>query len=257
MNASTTIKAEPINENYEWLQYNEHLRIIHSIKDDMFQVQSIVNACQSKKRAFKWFENKSTKELIEFMGKTSSLQIRGDEKIFENRDDLSNELKGIYIHRLLVNNLAIWASPKYALFIAKLLDDHFTKQREQLSKKIESMRPRQVPKNKEKNYKYMIYLTDVPPDDENSNEDMVLLNLVRRNKSTFREVSKIKNSDKCWIYRDNLPISMTVNDDIKEIVKLNLPASEYDIKGASILTYREHLDMLKQKINDYLDNFQQ
>ena len=126
-----------------------------------------------------------------------------------------------------------------------------------MEKKIESMRPRQVPKGKEKNYKYMIYLSDAPADDENDNSDMVILNLVRRNKSTFREVSKIKNSDKCWIYRDNLPISMTVNDDIKEIVKLNLPASEYDIKGASILTYREHLDMLKQKINDYLDNFQQ
>ena len=62
MNTSTTFKAEPINEDYEWLQYNEHLRIIHSIKDDMFQAQSIVNACRSTKQAAKWFENKSTQQ---------------------------------------------------------------------------------------------------------------------------------------------------------------------------------------------------
>ena len=252
MNTSTTFKTEPINDDYEWIQYNEHLRIIHSIKDDMFQAQSIINACHSNKEAFRWFENKTTKELIEFM-KSSDLGIPRPAEI---RSNLQSGLQGWYIHRFLVNHIAIWSSPNYAIFIAKLLDNYFEKQREQLTKKIDSMKPRMVPKGKDKSYKYMIYLTDAPPDDESDNKDMVILNLVRRNNSTFREVNKIKNSDKCWFYRDNLPVAMTPNEDIKQIVKMNLKGSEYDIKGTTILTYKEHLDLLKEKITEYFENFQ-
>ena len=255
MNTSTpnTFKAEKINDDYEWIQYNEHLRIIHSIKDDMFQAQSIINACHSKKPFRHWLVNETTKELL---SEIASVGIPPDQKACENRVNLPNELKGYFIHRLLVNHVAIWASPKYSLYIMKLLDDHFAKQREELMKTINESKPRMVPKGKDKSYKYMIYLSDAPPDDENTNEDMVILNLVRRNNKTFHAMAKIKNSDKCWFYRDNLPVVMTPNEDIKQIVKMNLKGSEYDIKGTTILTYREHLDLLKEKISEYFENFQ-
>ena len=267
MNTSTTnnFKAEKINDDYEWLQYNEHLRIIHSIKDDMFQAQSIINACHSNKQFRHWFDNESTKELLvewkrddehQKLAENSSGRILPNEEPYEKRMNLPINLKGYYIHRLLVNHVAMWASPKYSLYIMKLLDNYFEKQREELTKKIDSMKPRMVPKGKDKSYKYMIYLTDAPPDDESDNKDMVILNLVRRNNSTFREVNKIKNSDKCWFYRDNLPVAMTPNEDIKQIVKMNLKGSEYDIKGTTILTYKEHLDLLKEKITEYFENFQ-
>ena len=267
MNTSTTnnFKAEKINDDYEWLQYNEHLRIIHSIKDDMFQAQSIINACHSNKQFRHWFDNESTKELLvewkrddehQKLAENSSGRILPNEEPYEKRMNLPINLKGYYIHRLLVNHVAMWASPKYSLYIMKLLDNYFEKQREELTKKIETMKPRMVPKGKDKSYKYMIYLSDAPPDDENDNKDMVILNLVRRNNSTFREVNKIKNSDKCWFYRDNLPVAMTPNEDIKQIVKMNLKGSEYDIKGTTILTYKEHLDLLKEKITEYFENFQ-
>ena len=29
---------EKINDDYEWIQYNEKLRLIHSIKDDMYSI---------------------------------------------------------------------------------------------------------------------------------------------------------------------------------------------------------------------------
>ena len=41
------IVSEQINEDYEWIQYNSKLRIIHSIKDDYFQMQSILTACNA------------------------------------------------------------------------------------------------------------------------------------------------------------------------------------------------------------------
>ena len=67
---------EKINDDYEWIQYNEKLRLIHSIKDDMYQMQSIVNACNSQKQIRHWFDNKSTKELLEY----ASGKILPDEK---------------------------------------------------------------------------------------------------------------------------------------------------------------------------------
>lgn len=258
MNTTTNdaFKSVKINDDYEWFQYNEHLRIIHSIKDDMFQAQSIVNACHSTKEAKAWFRNQNTQELIGFM-KTEAGGILPPSEIVENRTNETPGLQGYYIHRLLVNHLAIWASPKYAVFIMKLLDDYFTKQREQLTKQIDEMKPRTVPKGKEHNYRYMIWIEDVPPDDENTNEDMVMLHLVKRNKRTFREVSKIKNSDKCWFYIDDLPIAMTPNEDVKRIIRKNLKGSEYDIKQSTVLTYKEHLELLHEKISEYFNQFQE
>ena len=39
-NAATNTNAttEPINDDYEYIQYNERLRIIHSKQDDMYQI---------------------------------------------------------------------------------------------------------------------------------------------------------------------------------------------------------------------------
>ena len=157
MNTSTAdaFKAVAINDDYEWFQYNEHLRIIHSIKDDMFQMKSIIIACHSKKRVNDWFRNDSTQELID-EASNGSAGIPADQKITENKENLPNELKGMYVHRLLVNHVAMWASPRYAIYIARLLDEHFTKQREALEKTIDEMKPRQVPKGKDQCYKYMI-----------------------------------------------------------------------------------------------------
>ena len=49
-NAATNTNAttEAINDNYEYIQYNNQLRIIHSKQDDLYQMQSIIIACKSK-----------------------------------------------------------------------------------------------------------------------------------------------------------------------------------------------------------------
>ena len=51
-----TATIQAINNDYEYIQYNQHLRLIHSIKDDMYQMQSIITVCKSTKNAFHWFE---------------------------------------------------------------------------------------------------------------------------------------------------------------------------------------------------------
>ena len=258
MSTMNTFKVihESISDDYEWIQYNSQLRIIHSIKDDYFQMQSILKACNApdNKKAADWFENQSTKELLHeiSLGREKATL----KKPYENRQNLPIGLRGYYIHRLLVNAVTMWASPRYAWYIMILLDDLFAKEREEMQRVIETKDeeikeriPRSVPIHKERNYKYMIYTEDV------DDSELIKLNLVRRNNRTFSAVAKIKNSDKCWFYRENLPISMTPNEDVKDIVRKSFAGADYEIKGTTIIIYKNHLPLLHQKISLYFDTF--
>ncbi|KAI5549406.1 KilA, N-terminal/APSES-type HTH, DNA-binding family [Trichomonas vaginalis G3] len=268
-NTTTAIVHEAINEEYEYIQYNKQLRLIRSVKDDMYQMQSIMNALRSTKQAYHWFENQQAKELLEeFPHMIASLGKPREEIPYENRKNLAPGLKGYYVHRLLVNAVAMWASPRYACYIFMMLDELYKAEREQMEKKLQAKDevieskdksiqkriPRSVPKGKEKSYKYMIYTEEMENEED---KDMVMLHLVRRNNKSFYDLAKIYKSDRNWFYRENLPISMTPNEQIKEIVKNTLPQTHYDIKGCTILTFKEDLTLLKEKITEYFDNFKE
>ncbi|EAX67684.1 hypothetical protein TVAG_510010 [Trichomonas vaginalis G3] len=274
------IVHEPINEEYEYIQYNKQLRLIRSVKDDMYQMQSILTACYAPdtKLPKDWFRNQSTIELLNeaqrdiLFSENSEEQRVGKKpqspKLYENREKLPNGLRGYYVHRLLVNAVAMWASPRYAWYVCKLLDEIHRQEREQMEKKLQAKDevieskdksiqkriPRSVPKGKEKNYKYMIYTEEMENEED---RDMIMLHLVRRNNKSFYDLAKIYKSDRNWFYCENLPISMTPNEQIKEIVKNTLPQTHYDIKGCTILTFKEDLPLLKEKITEYFDNFKE
>ena len=69
----STIIREPINSEYEYIQYNKKLRIIHSIDDDMYQVKSIIEACHSDKLSKDWYRNQETQELLNAFRKDRDL----------------------------------------------------------------------------------------------------------------------------------------------------------------------------------------
>ncbi|KAI5509908.1 KilA, N-terminal/APSES-type HTH, DNA-binding family [Trichomonas vaginalis G3] len=272
-NTTTVIVHEAINEEYEWVQFNKQLRLIRSVKDDMYQMQSILTACfaPDTKLPKDWFRNQSTQELLSeaqrdiLFSENSEEQRVGKKpqspKLYENREKLPNGLRGYYVHRLLVNAVAMWASPRYAWYIYRLLDEIHRQEREEMENKLEAKDksiqkriPRSVPKGKEKNYKYMIYTEEMENEED---KDMVMLHLVRRNNKSFYDLAKIYKSDRNWFYRENLPISMTPNEDVKQIVQDTLPQTHYDMKGCTILTFKEDLPLLKEKITEYFDNFKQ
>ncbi|EAX78711.1 hypothetical protein TVAG_062170 [Trichomonas vaginalis G3] len=279
-NTTTAIVHEAINEEYEYIQFNKQLRLIRSVKDDMYQMQSILTACfaPDTKLPKDWFRNQSTIELLNeaqrdiLFSENSEAQRVGikpqSPKTHENREKLPNGLRGYYVHRLLVNAVAMWASPRYAWYVCKLLDEIHRQEREDMEKKlhakdevieskdksIQKRIPRSVPKGKEKSYKYMIYTEEMENEED---RDTVMLHLVRRNNKSFYDLAKIYKSDRNWFYRENLPISMTPNEQIKEIVKNTLPQTHYDIKGCTILTFKEDLPLLKEKITEYFDNFKE
>ena len=114
----------PINSELEYYEYNNELKLVHLIKEDMFQCKSILDSLKSTKRTNQWLENKDTKELIdgfkpipEFL---HGLLIK--QFVFTNT---LKQYNGYYIHRLLVNHFAMWANKKYAYKISIILDDHF------------------------------------------------------------------------------------------------------------------------------------
>ncbi|EAX91734.1 hypothetical protein TVAG_104150 [Trichomonas vaginalis G3] len=267
-NTTTAIVHEAISEEYEWVQFNKQLRLIRSVKDDMYQMQSILTACfaPDTKHADDWFKNQSTQELLSEISLDREFSVL--HKTHENRKNLAPGLRGWYVHRLLVNAVAMWASPRYAWYIYRLLDEIHRQEREEMEKKLQAKDevieakdkniqkriPRSVPKGKEKNYKYMIYTEEMENEED---RDMVMLHLVRRNNKSFYDLAKIYKSDRNWFYRENLPISMTPNEDVKQIVQDTLPQTHYDIKGCTILTFKEDLPLLKEKITEYFDNFKE
>ena len=245
----STIIREPINCEYEYIQYNKKLRIIHSIDDDMYQVKSIIDACHSNKRANDWINSKDTKELLKSF--EHDRDLAGSIPV-DNRINVSVELRGYYVHRLLVNAVAMWASPRYALQIYKLLDQMATTEREEMESTIKQQRPRMVPKNHEHDYRYLIWREPIP-DKPNG----VTLHLVRRNKSTFEQIRQhYDNESERWFYRDNLPISMSINKDVIDIIKSVVPDDEYEFNGCNVSLHVKYLDRLYKSISDYFDQYQ-
>ncbi|EAX82184.1 hypothetical protein TVAG_333460 [Trichomonas vaginalis G3] len=267
-NTTTAIVHEAISEEYEYIQFNKQLRLIRSVKDDMYQMQSILTACfaPDTKHADDWFKNQSTQELLSEI--SLDREFSALHKTHENRKNLPINLRGYYVHRLLVNAVAMWASARYSWYVCKLLDEIHRQEREEMEKKLQAKDevieakdkniqkriPRSVPKGKEKNYKYMIYTEEMENEED---RDMVMLHLVRRNNKSFYDLAKIYKSDRNWFYRENLPISMTPNEDVKQIVQDTLPQTHYDMKGCTILTFKEDLPLLKEKITEYFDNFKE
>ncbi|EAX69551.1 hypothetical protein TVAG_542120 [Trichomonas vaginalis G3] len=173
----------------------------------MYQMQSILTACfaPDTKKPQDWFRNQSTQELLSEAQRDILFSENSEEqrvskkpqspKLYENREKLPNGLRGYYVHRLLVNAVAMWASPRYAWNIYRLLDEIHRQEREEMENKLEAKDksiqkriPRSVPKGKEKNYKYMIYTEEMENEED---RDMVMLHLVRRNNKSFYDLAKI------------------------------------------------------------------
>ena len=103
---------------------------------------------------------------------------------------------------------------------------------------IQQKKFRLVPSNKEHNYKYLIYK-------EAFKNDNTIFHLVRRNKKTYRAVSKHNNDNEHLFFEDNLPIAITPNECIEEIIKSNLAGNAQE---ASIYVSDAENSILKDTI---------
>ena len=224
-------------------------------------MQSIINACHSTKQARHWFDNASTKEVLnEFGYQNATGRILPLEHVIEYRDGLANGLRGYYIHHLLVNAVAMWASPRYAIHVFELLHEIATQERAELQQRIDeqqqrineqqhvinTQRPRLVPEHKERRYTYLIWYEDHPFDNAECQ-----LHLVRRNNDSFKQLDK-HHKDKVWFIKHDLPIAMTPNEDIKTLIHnaidCHIKANVITIRKASL---KQAYDIVVKYFDEY------
>ena len=117
---------EPINEDYEWVQYNSDLRLIHHIDSDMYQLESLLDCIPIDYNVDDVLSDPEIQELIETVNdynevipsvvtyqdledlNEDELQIRCEED-----EELFDELNGTYINKYLVNGIAMRLWPAY------------------------------------------------------------------------------------------------------------------------------------------------
>jgi hypothetical protein len=112
------------------------------------------------------------------------------------------------------------------------------------------MKPRKVPNKKEKSYKYIIYKEKL----EHSEEIVprVILHLIRRNRRTFdSKIKEIQSSDKCLFFKENLPVAMTPNEDVKDMVKRMLPKPQYKFNMSKIKVPAAHVPTIIKEVQEY------
>lgn len=124
----------PINSELEYYEYNDDLKLVHLIKEDMFQCKSILDSLNSNKQTNEWLRNKDTKRLIEGFKRIREFSDTNN-LIKKLPKTIGSTTDGYYIHRLLVNHFAMWVDIEYAYKISLILDEHFENSR--LKKEVE------------------------------------------------------------------------------------------------------------------------
>ena len=123
---------------YVLIYFYPDLKILHDKRNGLYKAQYIVDELikqegrdpkKNKKEANKWFANKQTQQMIESF--TNFVHAEEGFLVLQIHDTIP-ELRGYWIHELLVDHLAIWASHKFAWKITIILK----KLREQQLEKV-------------------------------------------------------------------------------------------------------------------------
>lgn len=235
-------------------------------------MDSIIKACHSNKIARHWFNNESTKELIKSFGTDDFVRT---EKLYENRVNLANNLKGYYVHEDLVYSIAIWASPKYARYVFQILKDLAAEYRNSLQNHINELQgqintqsqeitvlknnnlkkhEQCVPNDRKKNFSYLLYSKG------SLDNDFVDIKIVCiKTRYLKKEQLEILKSGEFILYIDDLPTATSINENI---IKHIIPAYfkqgiHYNKTSLKYINFRAScLEKLKSLICEYIQTYE-
>ncbi|KAA6361698.1 MAG: hypothetical protein EZS28_042775 [Streblomastix strix] len=157
-----------------------------------------------------------------------------------------NKFKDYYVHPHLINYVAIWVSPKYAVTVRKIMDkinettiaehdadktqaiadqfhylintvtDTLSDRITDLNQQVRQLVPRAVPNGKERTY--ILIVEEVNEDEqlEEQQEDQITIRIRRINRKDLRPAKKERYRRESLLFVGNLPIAMTINEKIKE-----------------------------------------
>ena len=78
---------------------------------------------QFNKKFRKIFENHSWQQFLEEFKREYEVCRNSGEPVYQLLKGVNNEIKGSYVDPRIVNFLAFWASPKYAIHVSKIMDE--------------------------------------------------------------------------------------------------------------------------------------
>ncbi|KAA6376457.1 MAG: hypothetical protein EZS28_028017 [Streblomastix strix] len=169
--------------------------------------------------------------------------------MYEINKGFENKFKGYYIHPHLINYVAIWISPRYAVIVRKIMDkinettiaehdadktqaiagqfhnvinvvtDTLSDRITELNQQVRQLAPRAVPNGKEKTYILIVEEVNEDEQHEEQQEDQITIRVRRINKKDLRPAKIERYLRESLLFVDNLPIAMTINERIKEVLQ--------------------------------------
>ncbi len=128
----TDIAYQQIKGDYYWARYGDFKVIMNKATGyiNATKLCQLANSKEGKPKRFDhWRENIESKQLIEAVSASSG--IPGGTLLTE--PSVSNELRGVYAHHLLIPHIASWASPVFAVKVSVIISDEMVrKHREEM-----------------------------------------------------------------------------------------------------------------------------
>ena len=135
---------ENINEDYSYGMYSDFKVIIHTKSSYI----NITQLCKSADKRFdNWLQNNKSVELINYVNENELSKHSTLKATFTKKAGGTNEIlalvSGTYAHPLIVPQVAQWISPKFAIMVSKIINEHlvdeYLLQLDEKDGKIESL----------------------------------------------------------------------------------------------------------------------
>ena len=130
--------TEKINEEFSYGKYDEFKIVIHNksgyvngshllkqalVFENFIRLKSNKKLLESVK-FIEWFKLNETKDLFNMFSEEEKIKIEDLKFVIMGKQKTGEEmLQGYYIHPALVNSLAIWMSPCYAIKVNKIINE--------------------------------------------------------------------------------------------------------------------------------------
>jgi len=259
MNNVDQVKITSNDETFTRGTYND-ISVIIRDADGFINASKMCD--QFNKRFRKLFENHAWQAYLEEFKKEYEVRPETGGPIYELKKGYTNEIRGSYVHPNLINYIAFWSSPKYAVYVGKIMDlineknrlssktledtiEDLKQQNDELrtqlgvkDERIDELIPRTVKRGREHDYRIMVYKS-------NTTTDKVSLTFVRRSKKTWKKIHEdIRASDNCLFFADNLQMARTTVIKIFDQITEQLNEKEFTIVNKTITVNSQYVDRI-------------
>jgi hypothetical protein len=131
-----SVTIEKINDNYAWGRYGGGEDVFEVIirADGYINATELAKKAQTamgrEKRVYHWLETASTKELVDEL--CNQEKRRRDEIVCQVSGGAITYIRGTYLHPLLIPHVAIWMSPRFAIYVSRIMNEHTARELQKL-----------------------------------------------------------------------------------------------------------------------------